>query len=269
MRHTVLIRGGGDLASAVIHKLHNTGFHVVVCDLERPSCVRRTVSYCNAIYEGDWEIEGVRSRYIQSLDLIEPTLLEGLIPVLTIPDDEVRDFLRPDVFIDATISKRDPDYSPDWAPLVIGLGPDIEAGKHADVVIETKRGHYLGRLIHEGRAIANTGIPGNIQGVDKDRVLRAPKAGVTVNTHEIGDLVEKGEMILTVDGEPVKAIISGVVRGLIASGHKVKEGQKIGDIDPRGDADYVRTISDKGRTIAGGVLEAILSHFSSHEDAND
>ncbi|MDD4187101.1 MAG: selenium-dependent molybdenum cofactor biosynthesis protein YqeB [Eubacteriales bacterium] len=269
MRYTVLVRGGGDLASAVIYKLHNIGYRVIVSDLEKPSCVRRTVSYCNAIYEGDWEIDGLRSRYIQSLDQIEPTLEKGIIPVLTIPDREVLEFLHPDVFIDATISKREPDYSPDWAPLVIGLGPNIEAGKHADVVIETKRGHYLGQLIYEGEAIANTGIPGNIQGVDKDRVLRAPKAGVALNLHEIGDLVDKGEVILKVDGEPVKAIISGVVRGLIAPGFHVKKGQKIGDIDPRGDVDYVRTISDKGRTIAGGVLEAILHHFMTDDHARD
>lgn len=261
MNLTILIRGGGDLASAVIHKLKKSGFQVVVCDRPQPSCVRRTVSYCNAIYEGDWEIEGVTSRYIQDLDDIKPTLEAGLVPVLTLPDNEVQAFLKADVFIDATLSKRTPDYDLSWAPLVIGLGPDIEAGLHAHVVIETKRGHYLGRLIHEGEAIANTGIPGNIEGHDKDRVLRAPLAGKTVNLHEIGDLVEAGEVILTVDGQPVRSLIPGVVRGLIAPGFMVKEGQKIGDVDPRGDRDYTATISDKGRTIAGGVLEAILARF--------
>ncbi|NLA95322.1 MAG: EF2563 family selenium-dependent molybdenum hydroxylase system protein [Clostridiaceae bacterium] len=262
MQHTILIRGGGDLASAVIHKLHQSGFRVVVSDLPSPSCVRRTVSYCNAIYEGSWTIEGLTSLHIHSLEDIEPAIRQGLIPVLTIPDRQVRDFLKPDVFIDATLSKRTPDYDTSWAPLVIGLGPGIEAGKHAHVVIETKRGHYLGRLIHQGEAIANTGIPGNIAGVDKDRVLRAPQAGVTRNLHGIGDLVAAGDVILTVDGQPVKTLIPGVVRGLIADGFNVKKGQKLGDVDPRGDADYTRTISDKGRTIAGGVLEAILAHLA-------
>ncbi|HHX30724.1 MAG TPA: EF2563 family selenium-dependent molybdenum hydroxylase system protein [Clostridiaceae bacterium] len=261
MNLTILIRGGGDLASAVIHKLKNSGFRIVLCDLPAPSCVRRTVSYCNAIYEGDWEIDGVTSSLIQSLDEIEPALDDGLVPVLTLPDREVRDFLKPDVFIDATISKKTPDYDMSWAPLVIGLGPGIEAGRDAHVVIETKRGHYLGQLIHEGEAILNTGIPGNIAGVDKDRVLRAPKAGTASNVREIGDLVKAGDIILTVDGEPVRTVIDGVVRGLIAPGFKVHTGQKIGDVDPRGDQDYVRTISDKGRTIAGGVLEAILVRF--------
>ncbi|NLA82628.1 MAG: EF2563 family selenium-dependent molybdenum hydroxylase system protein [Clostridiaceae bacterium] len=261
MKETILIRGGGDLASALIHRLHNAGFALVVCDRPQPSCVRRTVSYCNAIYEGDWEIEGLTARHIQSLDQIQETLKAGLIPVLTLEDRQVRDFLKPDVFIDATLSKRQPDYDMTWAPLVIGLGPNIEAGKDAHVVIETKRGHYLGRLIRQGLAAANTGIPGSIEGIDKDRVLRAPRAGKTENLHEIGDLVQAGDVILTVDGQAVKTLISGVVRGLIAPGFQVREGQKIGDVDPRADVDYVQTISDKGRAIAGGVLEAILAHF--------
>lgn len=259
MKQTILIRGGGDLASALIHKLHQSGFQVIVCDLPSPSCVRRTVSYCNAVYEGTWTIEGVTSRYIHSLEEIGPAVRQGLIPLLTIPDRQVLDYLNPDVFIDATLSKRTPDYDTSWAPLVIGLGPGIEAGKDAHVVIETKRGHYLGRLIRQGEAIANTGIPGEIAGIDKDRVLRAPQAGITRNLHEIGDLVQEGDVILTVDDQPVRTLISGVVRGLIADGFQVKKGQKIGDVDPRGDADYTRTISDKGRTIAGGVLEAILA----------
>ncbi len=261
MKHTILIRGGGDLASAVIHKLHQSGFRVVVCDLPSPSCVRRTVSYCNAIYEGVWSIEGVSSRHIHNLEDIGPVISQGLIPVLTLPDRQVRDFLKPGVFIDATLSKRTPDYDMSWAPLVIGLGPGIEAGRHAHVVVETKRGHYLGKLILQGEAIANTGIPGMISGVDKDRVLRAPTAGTTRNLHQIGDLVTAGDVILTVDGQPVKTVITGVVRGLIAEGFKVNKGQKIGDVDPRGEADYTQTLSDKGRTIAGGVLEAILAHL--------
>lgn len=260
MKQTILIRGGGDLASAVIHKLHRVGFRVVICDLAAPSCVRRTVSYCNAVYEREWEIEGVTARLADRLEDIETILQEGLVPVLTLPDRQVRDYLKPDVFIDATLSKKTPDYDLSWAPLVIGLGPAIEAGRHAHVVIETKRGHYLGRLIHEGQALANTGIPGNIEGIDKDRVLRAPREGITHNFHEIGDLVEAGDVILTVDDQPVTTVISGVVRGLIANGFPVRKGQKLGDVDPRGDDAYTRTISDKGRTIAGGVLEAILAH---------
>ncbi len=262
MSITVLIRGGGDLASATIHKLKRSGMRVVVCDIAKPSCVRRSVSFCNAIYEGDWEIQGETSRHIENMTDIEPTLDAGLIPVLTIPDREVRDYLKPDVYIDATVSKRTPDYDLSWAPLVIGLGPSIIAGVHANVVIETERGHYLGTLIYDGEAAANTGVPGTIAGHDIDRVLRAPTAGKTINHYNIGDHVEAGETIMTIDGTEVKASISGMIRGLIAPGFDVRKGQKIGDIDPRDDIRYCESISDKGRNIAGGVLEAIMAYYA-------
>ncbi|MGI6156988.1 MAG: selenium-dependent molybdenum cofactor biosynthesis protein YqeB [Saccharofermentanales bacterium] len=261
MNLTVLMRGGGDLASAVIQKLYNTGCRVIVCDLEHPSCVRRTVAFCNAVYEGEWTIEGITARRVDTLDAIEPTLTEGIVPVTTLPDRDVRDAVKPDVFIDATISKRDPDYDRSWAPLVIGLGPAIEAGRHAHVVIETKRGHHLGRLIREGYATPNTGIPGTIIGFNKERVLRAPHAGTVTHIREIGDHVEQGDPILKVDETPVTAKIPGIVRGLIAAGYAAREGQKVGDVDPRNEEIACRTISDKGRNIAGGVLEAIVTHF--------
>jgi len=239
---TVLIRGGGDLASAAVYKLKRSGMRVVVCEIARPTCVRRTVSFCNAIYEGDWEIQ---------------------VPVLTIPDREVRDFLKPDVFIDATISKKTPDYDTSWAPLVIGLGPSIVAGVHAHVVIETQRGHDLGSLIYAGEASPNTGIPGDIAGYQMERVLRAPRKGLACHHFRIGDHVNAGDTVMTVGGAEVKAAISGVLRGLIAPGLTVSEGQKIGDIDPRDNDRYCWSISDKGRNIAGGVLEAIMAFFAS------
>lgn len=259
---TVLFRGGGDIASASIYKLKKSGLRVVVCELEKPTCVRRTVAFCNAIYEGEWEIEGETSRHIYNLSDIEPTLDAGLIPVLTIPDRIVLDYLKPDVFVDGTISKKTPNYDTSWAPLVIGLGPRIMAGVHAHVVIETQRGHFLGRLIREGEAIADTGVPFVIGGHDADRVIRAPHEGTMMNRFNIGDHVQKCDTILTVDGTEVKAHVSGVLRGLIAPGHSVFKGQKIGDIDPRNEAIYCRMISDKGRTIAGGVLEAIASFYA-------
>ncbi len=262
LQKLVLIRGGGDIASATIYKLKKTGMRVVVCDLARPTCVRRTVSFCNAIFECEWEIQGETSRYIQTLADIEPTLDAGLIPVLTIPDRDVLDYLKPDVFIDGTISKKTPDYDTSWAPLVIGLGPGIVAGVHAHVVIETQRGHFLGSLIRDGEAIANTGVPFGIGGHDADRVLRAPHAGTMTNRFDIGDHVQKNDTILTVDGTEVKAHVTGVLRGLISPGHNVFKGQKIGDIDPRNNASYCRCISDKGRCIAGGVLEAIVSFYA-------
>lgn len=260
---TVLIRGGGDISSAVIHRLWNAGMRVIVCDLEMPSCVRRTVSFCSSIYEKEWTIEGVMSRYIDDIDAIEETLAENIIPVLTVPDHVVLKAVCPDVFIDATISKRKPNYDLSWAPLVIGLGPEITAGEDADLVVETQRGHYLGTLIKEGKALPNTGIPGNITGHTYDRVLRAPRDGDVVCLHQIGDLVNKGDPVLTVSGHPVCAPIDGVVRGLIAPGFPAKKGLKVGDIDPRGFEDHCYTISDKGRTISGAVLEAIINFFIS------
>jgi len=260
---TVLIRGGGDLSSAVIHRLWNAGMRVIVCDLEMPSCVRRTVSFCNSIYEKEWTIEGVTSRYIDGIDAIEETLAEGIIPVLTVPDHVVLKAVHPDVFIDATISKKKPNYDLSWAPLVIGLGPEITAGEDADLVVETQRGHYLGTLIQKGKALPNTGIPGNITGHTYDRVLRAPCEGEVVCLRRIGDQVNEGEPVLTVSGQPVRAPIDGIVRGLIANGFHARKGLKVGDIDPRGFEDHCYTISDKGRTISGAVLEAIVNFFVS------
>ena len=261
---TVLFRGGGDLASAVIHRLWNAGMRVIVCDLEQPACVRRTVSFCNSIYEKEYTVEGVTARYIDGIDAIEETLAADIIPVLTVPDHVVLKALNPDVFVDATISKKKPNYDRSWAPLVIGLGPEITAGEDADIVVETQRGHYLGTLIREGKALPNTGIPGNITGHTYDRVLRAPCDGDVTCLHRIGDLVNKGDPVLTVSGEPVRAPIDGIVRGLIAPGFPAKKGLKVGDIDPRGFENHCYTISDKGRTISGAVLEAIIRFFVAH-----
>lgn len=258
---TVLFRGGGDLASAVIHRLWNAGMRVIVCDLEKPACVRRTVSFCNSIYEKEYTVEGVTARHIDGIEAIEETLAANIIPVLTVPDHVVLKALSPDVFVDATISKKKPNYDRSWAPLVIGLGPEITAGEDADLVVETQRGHYLGTLIREGKALPNTGIPGNITGHTYDRVLRAPCDGEVACLHRIGDLVNKGDPVLTVAKEPVLAPIDGIVRGLIAPGFHAKKGLKVGDIDPRGFENHCYTISDKGRTISGAVLEAIIHFF--------
>lgn len=255
----VLMRGGGDLASAVAYRLWRAGFRVVICDLAKPSCVRRTVSFCNAIIEDEWTIQGVTARRIDRPEAIEAAFADGVIPVTAVPDREILAYFRPDVFIDATLSKREPDYDRSWAPLVIGLGPAIEAGKHAHVVVETNRGHFLGSLIFEGEAAPNTGIPGNIDGFTDERVMRAPCAGTLRHVRDIGDMVEAGEVVATVGEAPVRAKIPGIIRGLIADGFNVRTGLKVGDVDPRGERRHCVTISDKGRNIAGGVLEAILA----------
>ncbi|NLC26062.1 MAG: EF2563 family selenium-dependent molybdenum hydroxylase system protein [Fastidiosipila sp.] len=258
----VLVRGGGDLASAVIHKLWRSGFKVLVYDLPLPSCVRRTVSFCNAIIDGHWEVEGVRATFIKDLSEIEDCFARKEIPITTLPEADLIEYFQPDVFIDATISKRDPDYDKDFAPLVIALGPNVIAGRDAHVVVETKRGHYLGNLIYEGVASPNTGIPGDIAGVTSERVLRAPQAGRVRHIRKIGDTVEKDDPVCQVDDQVVRSAVSGVVRGLIVQGYEAKQGLKIGDVDPRNDVRHCYTLSDKGRTIAGGVLEAILHYVA-------
>ena len=254
----VLVRGGGDLASAVIQKLYRSGFQVVVSELETPKMVRRTVSYSNAIYENHYVVEEIEAVWIKSVDEIDTRIAQGKVPILTLDETEIYDYFKPDVFVDATVSKKAVDYTKAYAQLVIGLGPNIEAGVDAHVVIETSRGHDLGRLIFSGFAKENTHIPGDIGGYTHERVLRAPCAGIMKCDKKIGDLVSAGEVIMTIDDEPVKTEIDGVLRGLIHENVKITEGLKVGDIDPRGDTHYCFTISDKGRNLAGGVLEAIL-----------
>ena len=178
------------------------------------------------------------------------------------PEKKLAEYFRPDVFVDATVSKRAADYDKNYAGLVIALGPNIMAGRDADVVVETKRGHYLGSLIYEGFAAPNTGIPGDVDGFTSDRVLRAPQAGRVQHIRAIGDTVDKGEAVCQVGDAVVSAAVPGVIRGLIAQGYEARQGLKIGDIDPRNDLRHCYSISDKGRTIAGGVLEAILFYLA-------
>ncbi len=258
MEKRVLVRGGGDLASAVIQKLYRIGFKVVVSELSTPIVVRRTVSFCNAVFEGHYTVEGIKAVYLNNCDGIDRCHDKGEIPILSVKESDIKEQFQPDIFIDATLSKKKVDYMIGDYPIMIGMGPEIEAGKNVDIVIETSRGHNLGRLITEGYALPNTSIPGFIDGYAKERVLRAPCDGMVKTTHKIGNLVKKGELILTVDGEPVYAKIDGVIRGLIHPSIEATEGLKLGDIDPRGKLEYCFSISDKGRNIAGGVLEAIM-----------
>ncbi|HHY04369.1 MAG TPA: EF2563 family selenium-dependent molybdenum hydroxylase system protein [Thermoanaerobacterales bacterium] len=255
---TVVIKGGGDLASAVAHKMKRSGFKVIITEIPCPKMVRRTVSFGNAIYEGEWSVEGETSKHVNTIKEAAYEMDNGRIPVIIDPDLNKAKELKPTVVIDATLAKRNIKTSKDDAPIVIGLGPGFTAPENAHAVIETKRGHDLGRIILEGSSIPNTGIPGNIEGYTHERVFRAPKAGLVKNCVKIGDIVEKDHVLCYVDDAEVKAKISGVVRGLIHDGLMVNEGEKLGDVDPRGNIKYCYTISDKGRTIAGGVLEATL-----------
>jgi xanthine dehydrogenase accessory factor len=259
----ILIRGAGEMASGVAHRLHRSHFNVCMLEISNPVAVRREVSFCEAIYEGEKEVEGVRSKFISRPEEIHSAWQKGKIPILVDPDGEnTRRFIKPDVLVDAIMAKKNSGTYIKKAPLVIGLGPGFYAEKDVHIVIETNRGHDLGRLILKGAAEPDTGIPGNIGGYTVERVLRTMKKGVFHPQKEIGDRVNKGSVVAVVDDFPVMAKISGIVRGLIREGVEVKKGMKVGDIDPRGKRESCFTISDKARAIGGGVLEAILYWFN-------
>jgi xanthine dehydrogenase accessory factor len=260
---TILIRGAGEMASGVAHRLHQSHFKVCMLEIPHPVAVRREVSFCEAVYEGTKQVEGVQSKLISGPKEIESAWEEGTIPILVDPDGlKARHFLKPDVLIDAIMAKKNLGTHMKDAPLVIGLGPGFNAGKDVHIVIETNRGHDLGRMILKGAAEPDTSIPGNIAGYTIERLLRTMQKGVFHSQKSIGDRVTKGSVVAVVDDFPVIARINGVVRGLIREGVEVKKGMKVGDVDPRGKRESCFTISDKARSIAGGVLEAILYWFN-------
>jgi len=262
----VLIRGAGEMASGVAHRLYRSNFRVCMLEIPQPLAVRREVSFCEAVYEGEKEVEGVCSKLISKKEKIQSVWEEGNIPLLVDPEGKMTTtFLRPDIFIDATLAKRNLGTRMSDAPLVIGLGPGFTAGEDVHVVIETNRGQNLGKVILDGAAEPDTGIPGEVGGYTVERVLRTMKKGVFHADKSIGDQVSKGTVVAVVDDYPVVAQISGVVRGILRDGTGVPEGMKVGDIDPRGKRELCFTISDKARAIGGGVLEAILNRFNRNE----
>ncbi len=254
----VLVRGGGDLATGVIHRLHRAGMQVLVVELPQPTVIRRAVAFASAVLEGEVEIEGIIGRRVDSLEAALQALATAAVPVMVDPDGETIAQWHPDVVVDAILAKRNLGTRMDDAPIVIALGPGFEAGTDAHAVIETNRGHYLGRVIMKGRAAPDTGIPGQVMGYTQERVLRAPRPGVLKGYRSIGDSVTAGESVAQVDGESVIAGIDGVLRGLLADGLTVTRGMKVGDVDPRGIREHCFTVSDKALAIGGGVLEAIL-----------
>ncbi len=255
----VVVKGGGDLATGVVHRLHRAGMPVVVTELAQPTVIRRAVALASAAFEGRVEVEGLVARLVESDQEIRATLAEGQVPVTIDPRGEVIPRLCPTVVVDAIMAKRHTGATAITdAPIVIGLGPGFTAGVDVHAVIETNRGHYLGRVILSGSAEPHTGVPGSTVGFTAERVLRAPCEGTFTGRRRIGDLVETGEIVASVAGEPVAARISGVLRGLLADGLPVKAGMKVGDVDPRGVREHCFTISDKALAIGGGVLEAVL-----------
>jgi xanthine dehydrogenase accessory factor len=228
-------------------------------EIERPTVVRRRVSFAEAVFDGSTTVEGVTARLARNLEETAAMLGGPEIPILVDPDAETALRLKPVVVIDAVMAKRNLGTALSNAPLVIGVGPGFRAGIDVAAVVETQRGHDLGRVILEGSAEPNTGVPGKVGGFTTERVLRAPADGTFTSATEIGHMVGAGDGIGAVDGALVVASVSGIVRGLLRDGLAVRTGQKLGDIDPRGIAHYCFTISDKARAVAGGVLTAVLS----------
>ena len=294
----IICRGAGDLATGIIHRLHRAGHRVIALETDYPAAIRRQVSFCEAVYDGSAAVEGVTARLVPALtdaetdtetysgindtpaahiasekwdsSVIEAVLEAGEVPLLIDPKGESIALLKPDVVVDAIIAKKNLGTTIDMAPLVIGVGPGFTAGQDVHLVIESMRGHNLARIITDGMAQPNTGVPGNIAGFTSERVIHAPAAGYIYDVRKIGDIVQKGDEIARIYPDkgsydnklseyvPVNATITGIIRGLIREGYYFKEGFKIADIDPReGELSNCFTISDKARSIAGSVLEAV------------
>ena len=264
MNKTIVVRGGGDLATGTIHRLWSAGFRVLVLEAEHPAAIRRQVSLSEAVYEGTATVEGVTARLIRNVSEMEAVWAAGEVPMLVDPEGTCLETVKPAALVDAIIAKYNVGTRRDMAPATIALGPGFVAGEDVDVVIETSRGHKLGRVIKEGSAKPNTGIPGIIGGYGKERVMHSPAVGVLRNVHAIGDIVEAGTEIAYIETEdrhvPVLATISGIIRGLIRDGYPVTVGFKIADIDPRREElENCWLISDKARCIAGSVLEQVCA----------
>lgn len=259
----VVVRGGGDIATGTIHKLHRCGYPVLVLETGCPSAIRRCVAFSEAVYDGTAEVEGVVCVKAGGYEEARSILEQGDVPMLIDESCGVFGQVRPWAVVDAILAKKNLGTSRDMADKTIGLGPGFTAGQDVDLVIETMRGHNLGRIIGNGSAEPNTGVPGMIGGFGAERVIHAPAKGIFFGKALIGNMVEKGQLIgsiVTGQGETgVYAPLTGLLRGIIKDGYPVTEGFKIADIDPRkSEYENCFTISDKARCIAGSVLEGLL-----------
>ncbi len=253
----VLIKGAGDLATGSAVRLHRAGIQVVMTDIERPTAVRRTVALCQCIYDGTTTVEGITARRATDAEEVRAVLSAGAIPVLVDPRARILGQLPFDGMVDAILAKKNLNTKMTDAAAVIALGPGFTAGVDCHGVVETMRGHDLGRLLTEGSAIPDTGVPGIIGGYAKERIIRASADGFFEPVAKIGDTVAEGDLVARVDGVPVYALMPGMVRGMLPAGLPVKKGMKAGDIDPRCEMRHCFTVSDKARAIAGGVLEGL------------
>ncbi len=255
----ILIRGAGDLASGIALRLWRCGYQVVMTDLPHPTSIRRTVSFSEALFTQTTVVEGIKGKKANDAAHALELLAQGILPVLADPEARCMAELKPTVVIDAILAKKNLGTTITDAPIVIGIGPGFTAGVDCHAVVETMRGHTLGRVYYEGTAIPNTGMPGLIGGFSGERVLRAPADGLFTPCAAIGDQVEEGDVAGTVEGVPMLCTLTGVLRGILPEGTRVHKGMKSGDIDPRCAVSHCYTASDKALAIAGGVLEAVLT----------
>ena len=263
MKDLIIVRGGGDLATGTIYKLKKCGFPVLILEVPSPSAIRRNVAFCEAVYQGTQTVEDMTCYRAETVSQAQQFLQEGKLTVLVDPSGETIPIFEPMAVVDAILAKKNLGTNRDLAPITVALGPGFLAGEDVDAVVETKRGHNLGRVLWKGSASPNTGIPGIIGGYGKERVIHSPARGILRNVKKITDMVSEGEVIAVVETDEgnvlVEATLDGILRGLIRDGYPVNVGFKIADIDPRLDEhNNCFTISDKARCIAGGVLEAIL-----------
>lgn len=240
------------MATGTILRLFRCGYRVAALETDHPSAIRRTVSFCEAVYDGVSVVEGVTARRVSSL-----SDAEDYVPILIDPECEILQTIRPAALVDAILAKRNLGTRRDMAPFTIALGPGFTAGKDTDAVVETMRGHSLGRVIYTSTALPNTGVPGLVGGESVRRVVHAPCAGTLRIAKDIGSLVKEGDVLAELDGTPVLSPLTGLVRGMLRDGFSVPKGMKIADVDPRPDADW-HHCSDKALAVAGGVLEALL-----------
>ncbi|MGL6106787.1 selenium-dependent molybdenum cofactor biosynthesis protein YqeB [Romboutsia sp.] len=265
MNNIILVRGAGDIATGIIHRLNKCGFKVVALEVEKPLAIRRHVAFCEAVYEKEIIVEEVTCKFSKNVEEVKATLKEGKVALVIDPTGEYIEKLKPSVVIDSILAKKNLGTNKTMAPLTIGLGPGFCAGEDVHMVIETMRGHNLGRVISIGKALKNTGVPGSINGVSKERVVYSNTSGRIENLCDIGDIVKKGQVLAYIkDGNGEKyeviATIDGILRGIIKSGSQIPAKLKILDIDPRiEELKNSCTISDKARCISGSVLEVILS----------
>ena len=262
MDKKIWIRGAGDLATGIALRLYRSGFDIIMSDIPVPTTVRRTVAFSPAVYTGETQVEGITGKLCENISMIDTVIDSGCIPVIVDPSGEIMKEYKPDIIVDAIIAKTNIGTKITDADIVIGVGPGFEAGVDCHAVVETKRGHNLGRVIWSGSAYPNTGVPGNIGGYTVERIIRATADGVFSAKVNIGDYVKAGDLLAYCDETPVYANIDGIVRGLLQDGVKVKKGMKSGDVDPRAEREYCFSVSDKASAIGGGVLEAIFSKIS-------